>query len=89
MLEPAGIHVDDHIHNGSRSVLPGYVPLVYHLEHGVQYRTTIYTRIVDLDALERDLYEVTKVDLHKDFGDGRHGGQVQAQGARLADLGRG
>ena len=51
VLEPAGIHVDDHVHHGSRAVLPGYVPLVYHLEHGVEYWTIVHTRLVNLDAL--------------------------------------
>ena len=36
VLESAGVHVDDHVHHGYGVVLPGYVPVVYHLEHGVQ-----------------------------------------------------
>ena len=86
MLEPASVYVDDHVHHGPSSVLPGYVPVVYHLEHSVQYWTVVYGRVIDLDALEGDLYTVMQADLCKDFGDGGHGDQVQAQGARLVDL---
>ena len=45
VLEPAGIHIDDHVHHGSCAVLPGHVPLVYHLEHGIQHWTVIHARL--------------------------------------------
>ena len=80
MQESCSVHVNDHVHHGSRAILPRYLPLVHYLEHGVQYRTVLLVRIVDLDPLEGYLYPVAETHLLKNPCYLGHGGEVQAQG---------
>jgi hypothetical protein len=63
-----------------------YVFVVHHLEHGLQHQMLVHTWSLDLDAVERDLHMLAEMFLCKDPGNGEHGGEVQAQGAHLANL---
>jgi hypothetical protein len=76
LQEPGCVYVGDHVHHGSHPLLFGYIPMVYHLEHGLLYRQVVLPWFVGLDALEGHLYQVAEEDLWEVVGNPRHAGQV-------------
>jgi hypothetical protein len=64
--EPSCVHVDDHVFYGSGVVLPGFLLLIYYLEHSFQHRE-VCVGIVDLDAMEGNLYPAAEEDICEDF----------------------
>lgn len=54
--EPGGVCAYHHVYHGLGTVLPRHLLVVYHLEHGIQYRTVVLLGIVDLDPMEGYLY---------------------------------
>lgn len=68
MYKPGRIYFGDHVCHGFDSLLLGYLPLVYHLEHCFQYCKVIYPWTFDLDTLARYLHPVAKEDLREIVG---------------------
>jgi hypothetical protein len=74
--EPRTLYADDHVCHGFGALLLGHVPLVYHLERGIQHWAVILPWPIDLDTLEGYLYQTSEEDLRQTVGHCGHGGQI-------------